>query len=43
MTAKDDREEIGNTMDLNETQLKQVVHFKSGHAYVYHEGEDRVR
>lgn len=43
MTAKDDREVIGNTMDLDEIQMKQVVHFKSGHAYIYHEGEDHVR
>lgn len=43
VTAKDDREEIGNTMDLNEEQLHQVVKFKTGHAYVYHEGEDHVR
>ena len=42
-TAKDDREEIGNTMDLNEEQMHQVVNFKTGHAYLYHEGEDRVR
>lgn len=43
ITAKDDREEIGNTMDLNDEQLHQVVKFKTGHAYLYHEGEDRVR
>lgn len=43
VTAKDDREEIGNTMDLNEEQMHQVVNFKTGHAYLYHEGEDRVR
>ena len=43
VTAKDDREEIGNTMDLNDEQMHQVVNFKTGHAYVYHEGEDRVR
>lgn len=43
VTAKDDREEIGNTMDLNEEQMHQVVNFKTGHAYIYHEGEDRVR
>lgn len=43
VTAKDDREEIGNTMDLNEEQLHQVVNFKTGHAYLYHEGEDHVR
>lgn len=43
VTAKDDREEIGNTMDLNEDQMHQVVNFKTGHAYLYHEGEDRVR
>ncbi len=43
MTARDDREEIGNTMDLNEEQMHQVVNFKTGHAYIYHEGEDRVR
>lgn len=43
VTAKDDREEIGNTMDLNDEQIHQVVNFKTGHAYVYHEGEDRVR
>lgn len=43
VTAKDDREEIGNTMDLNDDQMHQVVNFKTGHAYLYHEGEDRVR
>ena len=43
VTARDDREEIGNTMDLNDEQMHQVVNFKTGHAYVYHEGEDRVR
>lgn len=43
VTARDDREEIGNTMDLNEEQMHQVVHFKTGHAYIYHEGEDLVR
>lgn len=43
VTAKDDREEIGNTMDLNEEQMHQVVNFKTGYAYLYHEGEDRVR
>lgn len=43
VTARDDREEIGNTMDLNEEQMHQVVNFKTGHAYLYHEGEDHVR
>ena len=43
ITAKDDREEIGNTMDLSETEMKNVVHFKTGHAYIYHEALDRVR
>lgn len=43
VTAKDDREEIGNTMDLNEEQMHQVINFKTGHAYLYHEGEDHVR
>ena len=43
VTAQDDREVIGNTMDLNEEQMHQVVHFKTGHAYVYHEGEELVR
>lgn len=43
VTAKDDREEIGNTMDLNEEQMHQVINFKTGFAYFYHEGEDRVR
>lgn len=43
VTAKDDREEIGNTMDLNEEQMHQVINFKTGHSYLYHEGEDRVR
>ena len=42
-TSKDDREEIGNTMDLNEDQMHRVVNFKTGHAYLYHEGENRVR
>jgi hypothetical protein len=35
MTAKDDREEMGNTMDLKADQLTEVVHFKEGLAYVY--------
>lgn len=43
VTARDDREEIGNTMDLDEEQMHQVVNFKTGHAYLYHEGEDHVR
>lgn len=43
VTSKDDREEIGNTMDLSETEMKNVVHFKTGHAYVFHEELDRVR
>jgi hypothetical protein len=43
MTAMDDREEMGNTMDLEEAHLKDVVHFTSGQAYVYVEGWDRVR
>lgn len=43
LTAKDDREEIGNTMDLSESEMKNVVHFKTGYAYIYHEGLDRIR
>ena len=43
VTARDDREEIGSTMDLDDEQMHQVVNFKTGHAYLYHEGEDRVR
>lgn len=43
ITSKDDREEIGNSMDLNEEQMHRVVNFKTGHAYIYHEGEDHVR
>lgn len=43
VTAKDDRQEIGNTMDLSEKEMKNVVHFKTGHAYLFHEGLDRVR
>lgn len=43
VTAKDDREEIGNTMDLNEEHMHQVLRFKTGHSYLYHEGEDQVR
>lgn len=43
VTAKDDREEIGNTMDLDEKQMRQVVYFKTGHAYIFNEEEDRVR
>lgn len=43
VTARDDREEIGSSMDLNDEQMHQVVNFKTGHAYLYHEGEDRVR
>ena len=35
MTAKDDREDMGNTMDLKVNQLSEVVHFKEGLAYVY--------
>ena len=43
ITAKDDREEIGNTMDLSEVEMKNVVHFKTGHSYIFHEELDRVR
>ncbi|MCC6606682.1 MAG: ATP-binding protein [Anaerolineae bacterium] len=43
MTARDDREEIGNTMDLDEAALKAVTRFKSGQALVYIEEWDRVR
>lgn len=43
MTARDDREEIGNTMDLDEAALKSVTRFKSGQALVYLEEWDRVR
>ena len=43
VTSRDDREEIGNTMDLTEKEMKDVVHFKTGHAYVFHEGLDQVR
>jgi hypothetical protein len=43
ITAKDDREEIGSTMNLSDTEMKNVVNFKTGHAYVYHEALDRVR
>jgi hypothetical protein len=43
MTARDDREEIGNTMDLDEAALKSVTRFKSGQALVYIEEWDRVR
>jgi len=43
MTARDDREEIGNTMDLDEAALKAVTRFKSGQALVYLEEWDRVR
>jgi len=43
ITAKDDREVIGNTMDLSESEMKKVVHFKTGHSYIYHEDLDRVR
>lgn len=43
VTARDDREEMGATMDLDEDQMHQVVNFKTGHAYLYHEGEDHVR
>ena len=35
MTAKDDREEMGNTMDLKADQLAEVVHFKEGLAIAY--------
>lgn len=42
-TSKDDREIIGNTMDLDENQMHMVVDFKAGHAFVYHEGENKVR
>jgi len=43
MTAMDDRIEIGNTMDLEESHLKDVTHFRSGQAYVFLEDWDRVR
>lgn len=43
MTAMDDRVEIGNTMDLEESHLKDVTHFRSGQAYVFLEDWDRVR
>ena len=43
VTARDDREEMGATMDLDDDQMHQVVNFKTGHAYLYHEGEDHVR
>lgn len=43
VTARDDREEIGNTMDLTEAEMKNVVHFKTGHAYIFHEEMDKVR
>jgi hypothetical protein len=43
MTAMDDRVEMGNTMDLEESHLKDVTHFKSGQAYVFLEDWDRVR
>lgn len=43
LTAKDDREEIGNTMDLNEAQMKAPVHFKTGQSYVFLQSWDRVR
>lgn len=43
VTAKDDREEMGNTMDLSEAEMKNVVHFKTGHAYIFHEEVDKVR
>jgi hypothetical protein len=43
MTALDDRTEMGNTMDLDEAQLKGVTHFKAGQAYVFLEEWTRVR
>lgn len=43
VTAKDDREEMGNTMDLIEAEMKNVVHFKPGYAYFFHEALDKVR
>ena len=43
VTAKDDREEMGNTMDLTEAEMKNVVHFKPGYAYFFHEALDKVR
>ena len=43
LTWMDDRVEIGNTMDVSEAELKDVVRFKSGQAYVYIEEWDRVR
>lgn len=42
MTARDDREVIGNTMDLDEAQLKEVTRFKSGQSLIYLEEWDRV-
>ena len=43
LTSMDDRVEIGNTMDVSEAELKDVVRFKSGQAYIYIEEWDRVR
>jgi len=43
MTARDDREEIGNTMDLEEEHLKEVTRFRSGQGYVYLEDWDHVQ
>ena len=43
MTAMDDRTEMGNTMDLDEGQLKDVTHFRSGEAFVFLEDWSRVR
>lgn len=42
MTAKDDREDMGNTMDLDAKAQSEVVHFKKGLAYVYVEDEADV-
>ena len=30
-------------MDLSEAEMKNVVHFKPGHAYFFHEAMDKVR
>lgn len=43
LTALDDREEIGNTMDLDAEHMKAVAHFRSGQAYAYLDRWDRVQ
>lgn len=42
MTAKDDREDMANTMDLDAKAQSEVIHFRRGLAYVYVEDDAPV-